>query len=61
VGNVVDSSESAVPNAQVSATNKGAGLVKTTTSDDRGFYAFRDLQEGTYLKMERCSVVSCTL
>jgi hypothetical protein len=48
VGNVVDSSESAVPNAQVSATNKGTGLVKSTTSDDRGFYSFRDLQEGTY-------------
>ncbi len=48
LGSIVDPSQSAVPKATVTATNKARGLVKETTSDERGFYAFRDLVEGVY-------------
>jgi hypothetical protein len=48
LGNITDPSQSAVPKAVVTATNKSTGLVREVSSDDRGFYAFRDLIEGSY-------------
>ncbi len=36
LGNVVDPSQSAVPKAVVTATNKSTGLVRETVSDERG-------------------------
>lgn len=48
VGNVTDPSQAAVPGASVAVVHTGTGLKKQTTTDDRGFYAFRDLQEGAY-------------
>jgi len=48
LGTITDPSNSAVPKAVVTATNKATGLVKETASDDRGFFAFRDLVEGSY-------------
>jgi hypothetical protein len=48
VGNVVDPSQGAVPAAAVTVTNTATGLVRETKTDERGFFAFRDLLEGTY-------------
>lgn len=48
VGNVVDPTQGAVPAAAVTVTNTATGLVRETKTDERGFFAFRDLLEGTY-------------
>ena len=48
LGNITDPSQSAVPKVTVSVTNRSTALTKETVSDDRGFFAFRDLVEGVY-------------
>src|SRR5437870_2204857 len=47
-GNVTDLSTSAVPGAKVEAVNTNTGVVRQTTTDERGVYAFNDLQPGAY-------------
>src|SRR5205823_4942223 len=46
--NVTDLSTSAVPGAKVEAVNTNTGVVRQTTTDERGVYAFNDLQPGAY-------------
>ncbi len=48
VGTVTDPNGAAVANAKVEATNLATGSVSSTTSDDNGNYAIRDLQVGLY-------------
>ena len=48
VGNVTDPSEAAVPNATVTVVNPATGQSREMATDERGFYAFRDLQGGSY-------------
>ncbi len=47
-GNVVDPSGAVVPNAKITATNKGTGAVYETTSSSAGAYRFASLNLGTY-------------
>jgi hypothetical protein len=47
-GIVTDPKESAVPGAKVEVTNMATGESRSVMSDDRGGYAFNDLQAGTY-------------
>ncbi|MBI5282400.1 MAG: TonB-dependent receptor [Candidatus Solibacter usitatus] len=47
-GNVTDASGAAVPGAKIEAANTATGVVRQTTSDERGVYFFNDLQTGTY-------------
>ncbi|MGB6546498.1 MAG: carboxypeptidase-like regulatory domain-containing protein, partial [Candidatus Acidiferrales bacterium] len=47
-GNVTDQTGAVVPNADVTATDTGTGLVSTTKTDDRGIFEFTDLVAGTY-------------
>ncbi|HSE23131.1 MAG TPA: TonB-dependent receptor [Pyrinomonadaceae bacterium] len=48
IGTVTDPNGAAVGGATVEATNTATGDVSTTITDDRGAYAFNDLQVGTY-------------
>jgi Carboxypeptidase regulatory-like domain len=48
LGTVMDASGAAVPSGKVLASNSGTGQIRETQTDERGFYAFRDLQAGTY-------------
>jgi hypothetical protein len=48
VGNVVDTSQAAVPGAQVTAINQDTNLARETTSGGTGSYSFPNLLEGTY-------------
>ncbi len=48
VGNVTDPSDAAIPNVTVTVVNPATGQTRNAITDDRGFYAFRDLQEGAY-------------
>src|SRR5215204_6586524 len=48
VGTVTDPNGAAVTNAKVEATNLATGTVASTTTDDNGNYAIRDLQVGVY-------------
>jgi len=48
VGTVQDQSKAVVPNAKVTLTNEGTGLVLTTTSGGTGMYVFTALRIGTY-------------
>jgi hypothetical protein len=48
VGNVTDPSGLALPGAKVTATHTGTGLVRETTTNDRGAFRFADLQPGPY-------------
>jgi outer membrane receptor protein involved in Fe transport len=65
LGTITDSSGSAIGGAQITATNGATGQTRTSVTDDRGFYAFRDLQPGQYkleavapgfAKLERTSI-----
>ncbi|BDC48051.1 hypothetical protein F183_A03670 [Bryobacterales bacterium F-183] len=47
-GNVTDVSDAAIPGAKVEAVNNSTGITRDTLTDDRGAYAFRDLQPGLY-------------
>lgn len=47
-GIVTDASGAAVPAVKVELLNVGTGSLKTAQSDERGVYAFNDLQVGTY-------------
>ncbi len=48
IGQVDDSSQAAVPGAEITATAKATGLKRSATSDSRGSYAIADLPIGTY-------------
>jgi hypothetical protein len=48
VGNILDSTGAAVPNAKIEARNIANGLTREATSDDRGAFQFNDLQTGDY-------------
>jgi len=47
-GNVSDSTGAALTKANVDVLNAETGIVKKTTTDDRGAYLLTDLQPGTY-------------
>lgn len=47
-GRVVDSQGRTVSNATITATNKGTGQSRNTTTDDSGDFAITDLPPGTY-------------
>ena len=47
-GHVTDASALAVPGATVQALNLDTGVAKDATTDDRGAFAFNDLQPGNY-------------
>lgn len=48
VGNVTDSSGAGVPRTRIEALNLATGVIKTTTTDERGGYTMSDLLQGTY-------------
>jgi len=48
VGTIHDTSGAIVPNATVSATNVGTGIIANTTSNSSGEYEFPSLRVGTY-------------
>jgi hypothetical protein len=48
VGTVNDPSGAAVPNAQVTATNKATGIQRQTTTNDAGGYTFAAVTPGDY-------------
>ena len=48
-GTVVDSSEAAVPAANVTLTNADTGVVRTTVSSAEGYFTFADLRPGKYI------------
>jgi Carboxypeptidase regulatory-like domain/TonB-dependent Receptor Plug Domain len=47
-GTVVDSSDQVLPGATITLTNEGTGAVRTLTSNERGEFAFRAVQPGSY-------------
>ena len=47
-GNVSDQTGAALAGAKVAVTNSETGVVKTTTTDERGAYLLTDLQPGLY-------------
>ncbi|MCW5982750.1 MAG: TonB-dependent receptor [Bryobacteraceae bacterium] len=63
VGTVVDASEAAVPNAQITVTNQGTGIAWTSQTDSQGNYVAPSVPPGSYtVKVEaagfRAAVVS---
>src|SRR5262245_17903567 len=48
-GTVLDKSQSAIVGAQVEATNKATGLVRSTTTGDNGYFRFELLSAGIYI------------
>jgi hypothetical protein len=48
VGTVKDASSAVIPGVQVTATNVGTGEVRTTTTDNAGFYRVQNLPIGHY-------------
>jgi Carboxypeptidase regulatory-like domain/TonB dependent receptor len=48
VGNVTDANSAIVPGASVTATGRGTGNARTTTTNPAGAYQFVDLQPGIY-------------
>lgn len=48
VGTVTDETGAVVPKAVVTVTNTSTGLAREAVADDSGYYALRNLQEGTY-------------
>jgi hypothetical protein len=48
LGTVTDAAGGTVPSGKVVASNTATGQTRETQTDERGFYAFRDLQAGTY-------------
>jgi hypothetical protein len=57
-GTIADSSDAAVPGAKVQAVNIETGVVRETASDERGVYAFNDLQAGSYRVVIRTDAFS---
>lgn len=47
-GSITDPSQAVVPGATVEVLNLGTGVMKQTTSNERGIYLFGDLQPGLY-------------
>jgi hypothetical protein len=47
-GTVTDSSDAVVPGATVTVTNSATNLVRTTTTDEGGFYTVTNLPVGSY-------------
>src|SRR5579872_6430197 len=47
-GTVMDSTGAVVPNAQVTVTNLGTGIARTTVTNDSGFYGIPNLNPGNY-------------
>ena len=47
-GNVTDISDAAVPNANVTITNKQTGAIRSTMTNDTGGYSLPTLQPGSY-------------
>ncbi|MEJ7606527.1 MAG: carboxypeptidase regulatory-like domain-containing protein [Bryobacteraceae bacterium] len=47
-GSVLDHTGASVPNARVEALNPATGVLRQTVTDERGTYAFNDLQQGSY-------------
>lgn len=47
-GTILDSSGAAVPNVNVAIKNTGTGIVRTTVTNDAGFYSAANLQPGVY-------------
>lgn len=47
-GVVTDNTNAVVPGATVTITEKGAGVVRTTTTNNEGHYVFVDVDPGTY-------------
>ncbi|HKX31400.1 MAG TPA: TonB-dependent receptor, partial [Blastocatellia bacterium] len=47
-GTVTDQAGAVLPNATVTATNKGTGVARTATSDSNGFYRIAGLAPGSY-------------
>jgi hypothetical protein len=48
VGTLTDETGAVVPKAVVTVTNTATGLSREVTADDAGYYAIRNLQEGSY-------------
>ena len=47
-GTITDKTGAVVPNATVTVTNAATNLVRTTTTDESGFYTVTNLPVGTY-------------
>jgi hypothetical protein len=47
-GTVSDPSGAVIPNARVAVTNTGTGIVRSTTTNDAGFYTAPNLNPGNY-------------
>jgi hypothetical protein len=47
-GSITDSSSAAVPKTQITVTNEGTGMVRTTTSNESGIYIVPQLSPGIY-------------
>ncbi len=47
-GTISDKSGAVIPEAQVTATNKGTNLSHTTTTNEAGYFVFSNLPAGTY-------------
>jgi hypothetical protein len=47
-GTVTDSSQAAVPNAQLTLLNMATGVARTIATNDAGFYTAADLLPGSY-------------
>src|SRR5262249_37764515 len=47
-GTVVDTSDQVLPGATLTLTDEATGAVRTMTSNERGEFAFRALQPGSY-------------
>lgn len=47
-GTISDSSGAAVPSVNVAVKNTGTGIVRTTVTNDAGFYSAANLQPGVY-------------
>jgi hypothetical protein len=48
VGTIQDQSGAVVPKAEITITNKGTGLTRTTPADDAGRYSLLNVMAGTY-------------
>src|ERR1700722_17900334 len=48
LGTITDATGASVPDAKVTATNNGTGLVRESTTDTDGNYNFTELPVGTY-------------
>src|SRR3989442_1467791 len=48
VGTIFDSSSAAIPQAKVTATNKGTNVARTVTGNERGDYTITNLPPGFY-------------